>query len=87
MKRTIFTLVCAVLFGITSGKAQQKKSQELETFTKLNLEGNIEMHLLKGSKSSIKIETKKSEDLEDLSIKVRNNELVLAYKKIAKHKR
>ena len=73
-------MVCIMLLVVTNTSAQATKTKTLDAFTKINLEGNIEIHLTKSAKPSIKIETKNDDDLEDLSIKIRDGELFLEFK-------
>jgi hypothetical protein len=69
-----------MLLALTSAVAQATRMQTLDAFAKVNLEGNIELHLVKSTQSSVKIETKNDEDLEDLFIEIKGKELFLAYK-------
>jgi len=62
-------------------EAQETKIHKLETFSKLNLEGNIEIHLVEGLTATVKIKTNRTKDFQDLEIEVINNELFIAYKK------
>jgi len=68
-----------MLLAMTNSAAQETKNQALTTFTTLNLEGNIELHLIRSASASIKIVTEKAKDFEAFAIEVRNNELFLSY--------
>lgn len=80
MKKFTLPILCSMLFALTNVAAQATKTLTLDTFTKVNLEGNIEIHLVKRTKPSVKIETKNEGDIEDFSIKVKGKELFLVYK-------
>ncbi len=81
MKKLILPTICLMVLAIGALTAQQTETRELESFTKVKLEGNIEIHLAKGNKPSIRIETKKERDLQDFLVEVRNDELFLSYEK------
>ncbi len=57
--------------------AQETEVRNLEKFTKVNISGNAEVRLIKSTKSSVKIEFKKMEDLKKYVSEVRNGELFL----------
>ena len=79
MKIVHLSLACFMLLAMTNSAAQETKNQALTTFTTLNLEGNIELHLIRSASASIKIVTEKAKDFEAFAIEVRNNELFLSY--------
>ncbi|MDB4292030.1 DUF2807 domain-containing protein [Maribacter sp.] len=79
MKKVLLAIACFMLLAITNATAQESKTQALNAFTKLTLEGNIELHLIKSGKPAIKIETEDAEDIADFTIEVRHNELFLTY--------
>ena len=81
MKRILLSVLCLSLFSLSFIEAQEIKTLSLEAFSKINLEGNFELHLVRGSRANVKIETKRAEDFEDLEIAVRNDELIFNYQK------
>lgn len=80
MKKILCTL--AILCGtISIAEAQHTEVRNLEAFSKINLDGNAQLFLMKSDAPSIKIDVKKERYLEDYVSEVRNGELFLYFKK------
>ncbi len=80
-------IVALLLFFSTSSLifAQQTQIRTLDEFSKVDLWGRVELHLVKSTVPSIKIEMKKKYDMNDFVTKVRNGKLQAHYKKSHKH--
>lgn len=80
MKKLICTLVIVLgLIGTT--QAQHSEVRNLEAFSKINLDGNARLYLMKSNETSVKLDVKKERYLEEYVTEVRNGELFLYFKK------
>jgi hypothetical protein len=80
MKKIICVLV--ILCGsINIAVAQHSEVRDLEAFSKVNLDGNAKLYLMKSDETSVKLDVKKERYLEDFVSEVRNGELFLYFKK------
>ncbi|PIB39156.1 GIN domain-containing protein [Maribacter sp. 4G9] len=80
MKKYIGFALLGILL-ISCNTINKKEIRELEEFYKVNLVGNIELHLIKGSKHSIEVMSKNFSDNSNLRTEVRNGELYISNKK------
>ncbi|WP_108869107.1 GIN domain-containing protein [Aquimarina aquimarini] len=74
MKKYIFITLFGILFTSCS-VTNKEETRNLERFDKVNLVGNVELHLERNSNHSIEIVAKNTSDMADLITEVRNGEL------------
>lgn len=68
------------LFGIllnSCSTTNEKETRNLERFDKINLVGNVELHLERNSSQSMEIMANNASDMADLITEVRNGELYI----------
>ncbi|WP_103867204.1 GIN domain-containing protein [Aquimarina sp. I32.4] len=80
MKKNIFIALFGILFTSCS-ITNKEKTRNLEKFDKVNLVGNVELHLERDPNHSIEIVAKNNSDMVDLITEVRNGELYIYNKK------
>lgn len=83
MKKYILIIAILTCNLIISQKTEERN---LENFSKLNVDGRAEIHLIKSHKPSIKIEIKEKYNFKDYISEVRNDELFLYYDKYHENK-
>ncbi len=76
MKIYIFITLFGILFNSCS-ITNEKETRNLERFDKVNLVGNVELHLERNSDHSMEIMAKNTADIADLITEVRNGELYI----------
>ena len=75
MKKSLVPLLCIMFGVVTHAFCQEKEVRSLEVFSKANLIGNIEVHLIVSTEPSIEIEVRKNGNLNEYKTEVRNGEL------------
>lgn len=76
MKKYIFIILFGILFSSCS-ITNEKETRNLERFDKVNLVGNVELHLERNSYHSMEVMAKNAFDIADLITEVRNGELYI----------
>ncbi len=76
MKKYILITVLGILFTSCS-VTNEKETRNLEKFDKVNLVGNMELHLERTADHAIEIMANNTDDIEDLITEVRDGELYI----------
>jgi len=80
MEKYLFIVLVGILFNSCS-TTNEKETRNLERFNKVNLVGNVELHLERNSEHSMEVMVKNTSDMADLITEVRNGELYIYHEK------
>ena len=80
MKKYLFIALVGILFNSCS-TTNEKETRNLERFDKVNLVGNVELHLERNSDHSMEVMANNAADIADLITEVRNGELYIYHEK------
>ena len=80
MKKYLFIILVGMLFTSCS-TTTEKETRNLDSFDKINVVGNVELHLEKNSDHSMEVMAKNTSALANLITEVRNGELYVYTKK------
>lgn len=80
MKIYMFIALVGILF-ISCNTTNEMETRNLKSFDKVNLVGNVELHLERNSEHSMQIMANNKADIADLTTEVRNGELYVYYEK------
>lgn len=76
MKKYLFVTFFAILLT-SCNTTNEKETRNLERFEKVNIVGNVELHLERNSDHSIEVMASNTDDIADLVTEVRNGELYI----------